>query len=295
MADVKWIKIVVDIFDDEKILLIESLPAADSIITIWFKLLTLAGKQNNNGVFLLNDKIAYTDEMLATIFRRDISTVRLALETFQQFGMIEIIDGVITIPKWGKHQNLDQIESKNEYMRNYMREYRKKQVEKIDQIDCKTNSKVNSKTNSKANVSSLEEERDKELDKEKEKDILSFTNVNDCQTETVRRVVDEWNKLSELGIKTVNKISASSERYKMLNARIKQNGEKDVVKAINNIRNSSFLQGKVNSFTITFDWFVKPNNFNKVADGNYDDNKNINTDRKTQFATKSNLDKLEEW
>lgn len=60
MADVKWIKIVTDLFDDEKILLIESLPSADSIIVIWFKLLCLAGKNNNSGVFVMNDKIPYT-------------------------------------------------------------------------------------------------------------------------------------------------------------------------------------------------------------------------------------------
>ena len=46
MSNVKWIKMTVNIFDDEKILLIESLPDADSIIVIWFKLLCLAGKQN---------------------------------------------------------------------------------------------------------------------------------------------------------------------------------------------------------------------------------------------------------
>ena len=92
MADIKWIKITTDIFDDEKILLIESLPEADSIIVIWFKLLCLAGKMNNSGVFLLSDKIAYTDKMLATIFRRKESTVQLALKTFEQFGMIEILD-----------------------------------------------------------------------------------------------------------------------------------------------------------------------------------------------------------
>ena len=127
MADVKWIKITTDVFDDEKILLIESLPEADSIIVIWFKLLCLAGKQNNSGVFLMGDKIAYTDKMLATIFRRKESTVQLALQTFEQFGMIELIDGVITIPNWGKHQSLDQLESKKQYMKNYMREYRNKQ------------------------------------------------------------------------------------------------------------------------------------------------------------------------
>ena len=62
----KWIKITTDIFDDEKILLIESLPDAYSIIVVWFKLLCLAGKQNNSGVFMMG-RIAYTDKMLATI------------------------------------------------------------------------------------------------------------------------------------------------------------------------------------------------------------------------------------
>ena len=109
-TDVKWIKIVTNIFDDEKILLIESMPEADSIIVIWFKLLCMAGKQNNKGIFLLNDKIAYTDEMLATIFRRPLNTVRLALKTFENYGMIEIVNNVITIPKWDEHQSLDTLE-----------------------------------------------------------------------------------------------------------------------------------------------------------------------------------------
>lgn len=160
MAEVKWIKITTDIFDDEKILLIESLPDSYAIITVWFKLLCFAGKQNNSGVFMMNNKIAYTDKMLATIFRMKEATVTMALQTFEQFGMIEIIDGVITIPNWGKHQNLDQLESKKEYMKNYMKEYREKQ--KL--LTSKTNSKANSKTNSKANVSQADKEEDKEID-----------------------------------------------------------------------------------------------------------------------------------
>ena len=127
MADVKWIKITTDIFDDEKILLIEALPDADSIIVIWFKLLCLAGKMNNSGVFLINDKIAYTDKMLAAVFRRKESTVKLALETFEQFGMIEVVNDVITIPNWDKHQTLDAYEKKKERDRLYQAERRNKQ------------------------------------------------------------------------------------------------------------------------------------------------------------------------
>lgn len=127
MADVKWIKIVTDIFDDEKMLLIESMPEADSIIVIWFKLLCMAGKQNNSGVLMLNDKIAYTDEMLATIFRRPLNTVRLALKTFENFGMIEIVDNVVTIPNWEKHQSLDALEKAREKNRKKVAAYREKQ------------------------------------------------------------------------------------------------------------------------------------------------------------------------
>lgn len=124
MSDVKWIKIATDIFDDEKIMLIESLPSSDALIVIWFKLLCLAGKNNNDGVFMLNDRIAYTDEMLATIFRRNVNTVKLALRTFEDFGMIKMIDGVVTIPNWDKHQDLSKVKAHNEYMRKYMADRR---------------------------------------------------------------------------------------------------------------------------------------------------------------------------
>lgn len=127
MPSVKWIKIVTDIFDDEKILLIESMPESDGIIVIWFKLLCMAGKQNNSGVFMLNDRIPYTDEMLATIFRKPLNTVRLALHTFEQYGMIEIVDNVITIPNWEKHQSLDKLEREKEQNRKRVAAYRERQ------------------------------------------------------------------------------------------------------------------------------------------------------------------------
>lgn len=172
VAEVKWIKIVTDIFDDEKILLIESLPAADSIIVIWFKLLCLAGKNNNSGVFMLNDKIAYTEDMLATIFRRDVNTIKLALKTFEEFGMIEIVNGAITIPNWNKHQSLDIYEKKKERDKLYQRKRREKQkilAENTKSSDSRlTDSDFNNDLSS--DVALLEEEEDKEEDKDKEEE-----------------------------------------------------------------------------------------------------------------------------
>lgn len=153
MSEVKWIKIATDIFDDEKILLIESLPDSYAIITAWFKLLCLAGKQNNDGVFLMNDKIAYTDKMLATIFRMKESTVKLAIDTFEQFEMIQRIDGTITIPKWSKHQTLDAYEKKKARDRRYQEERRARQRALIQKSSDKS-------FEESSDVAVSEEERD---------------------------------------------------------------------------------------------------------------------------------------
>lgn len=136
--DVKWIKITTDIFDDDKIMLIESLPMGDSILVIWFKLLVFAGKQNNSGIFLMPNKIPYTEEMLATIFRRDLKLIRTAISTFQQFEMVEVVNDVITIPKWDKHQSLAAWENKKNYDREYQAKRRLEKQEKAGLLENRT-------------------------------------------------------------------------------------------------------------------------------------------------------------
>lgn len=84
MNGVQWIKITTDIFDDEKIQLIESMPEGDTLIVIWFKILVLAGKQNNSGILSLGNKVYYTEEMLSTVFRRKATSVKLALSMIER-------------------------------------------------------------------------------------------------------------------------------------------------------------------------------------------------------------------
>lgn len=258
MADVKWIKITTDIFDDEKILLIESLPDSYAIITVWFKLLCLAGKQNNSGVFMMG-KIAYTDKMLATIFRMKESTVTMALNTFEQFGMIEIIDGVITIPNWGKHQNLDQLESKKEYMRSYMKGYREKQK-------ALTAGKPSCKTNSKTNVSQADKEEEKEQEKEKEKE--AYREKTDYQ-----QIIDLFNTIC----KSYPSVRSSSDaRKKAIKARLNTYTVDDFKQCFENAEASAFLKGGNNrNWTANFDWLIKNQNMAKVLDGNYNDAKDV--------------------
>lgn len=128
MGEVKWIKITTNMFEDEKIDFIESLPESDAILVIWVKLLTLAGKTNVNGFIFLTEKIPYTDEMLAHKFRRPLNTVKLALGTLRELEMVEYNDeGFLKISNWEKHQNIEGLEKIREQNRIRQARYRAKQ------------------------------------------------------------------------------------------------------------------------------------------------------------------------
>lgn len=78
-------------------------------------------------------------------------------------------------------------------------------------------------------------------------------------------ILEAWNNLPVTNIRII-----SGKRLQMLKSRIKQYSFDDVLKAIQTIHNSPFLLGdNKRKWQITFDWFVLPNNFPKVLEGNY--------------------------
>lgn len=131
MTGVKWIKLSTAMFEDEKIRIIETLPEAHSILLIWVKLLILAGKKNLRGEIFINEDVPYTEEMLSTIFTVKINTVRLALQTFARFRMIEIQqDGTIVICNWSKYQNVDSLDKIRNDAAERVRRFRERKRDK---------------------------------------------------------------------------------------------------------------------------------------------------------------------
>lgn len=165
MADVKWIKIAVDMFDNRKIKQIGSMPEGDSLLLMWVQLLCLAGNVNDGGFIYLTKEIPYTDEMLATQFNKPISTVRLALKTFEQFGMIEIINNMIFLSSWEKYQSTDRLTAIREKDRE--RKRRKREAEKL----LPQNSTEIPRTSMDVPRIDIDIEGDIDIDKDKNKSI----------------------------------------------------------------------------------------------------------------------------
>lgn len=188
MADVKWIKIAVDMFDNRKIKQIGSMPEGDSLLLMWVQLLCLAGNVNDGGFIYLTKEIPYTDEMLATQFNKSISTVRLALKTFEQFGMIEIINNMIFLSSWEKYQSIDRLTEIREQTRVRVAKHREKQkLLAAGQLDGESNVTCNvTVTQGNALEEDIEEDIDKDIDKDKNKSIsknlpaINTANIKTC-------------------------------------------------------------------------------------------------------------------
>ena len=108
------------------------------------------------------------------------------------------------------------------------------------------------------------------IDKDSIKSIN--TDVFICETQksshdVIQKILEAWNSLSDIGITPISKMSNTSQRYKWTVARIKEYGSDKILEAIENVRHSSFLRS--GKFNFSYDWFIRPNNFIKVLDGNY--------------------------
>ena len=261
MADVKWIKLNTDMFDNAKIKYLRTLPEGDSIVLIWVMLLTKAGSCNSNGYIFLTENIPYTHEMLASEFGFELNIIKLALISLQKLNMIQLKEEKILISSWSEHQNIDGLEKIREQTKKRVAKYREQKKLKKSNVSCNV-------TVTKCNAI--------DIDKEEDKDIYSISK-DILVSKNLIPIVEEWNNLNLSKVKSVK-----GNRLKILNARIKEYGIDSIVEAIKSINKSSFLKGQNNkNWTITFDWLIKPNNFIKVLEGNYIDRGSVSNARDT--------------
>ncbi|HEL6897815.1 TPA: phage replisome organizer N-terminal domain-containing protein [Listeria monocytogenes] len=168
MSGIQWIKLSVNMFDDEKIKLLEKMPEGNQMLIVWIRLLALAGKTNDKGRIYLNENVPYTEDMLATLFNRDVGIIRVTLHTLQSFGMIQKTEnGLIEIENWEKHQNVDGMERVREQTRKRVEKHREAMRQnRIASGDSKGSKECNvtsSVTVTQSNAIDIDKELDKDI------------------------------------------------------------------------------------------------------------------------------------
>lgn len=275
MADAKkyyYMRLNENYFDTDEQIVLESMPDGYLYSNILLKLYLKSLKRD--GLLMFNERIPYNAQMIATITRHQIGTVEKALELFRQLGIVEILDsGAIYM------LDVQNFVGKTSTEADRIRAYRSRiEGEKATlESGC-------------TNVRAIPYKCTPEIEIELKSDIKSeveqkgTASSDAVKPADVQRIIDSWNSL---GLNKVKAINPDTSRYSMLRKRLKDYGVDTIVEGVEKIRHSSFLQGHNNKgWTVTFDWFIKPDNFQKVIDGNYDDKKggmNRGADRKDAF------------
>lgn len=164
MADVKWIKITTDMFDNRKIKHLRRLPDGNNVVLIWVMLLTMAGRCNAGGMIFLTENIPYTPKMLADELDFEENTVMLALEALQRLQMIVTDANCLRIAGWDEYQNIEGMDKIREKTRKRVAKHREKQRLIAGNATCNV-------TVTECNAT----EEDKELDKDKDKKSVRET------------------------------------------------------------------------------------------------------------------------
>lgn len=313
MADINWIKLRVDMFDDEKIKIIQSMPEGDAILVIWIRIIALAGKCNAKGLVLIEDEFPYSDEMLATIFNKPLATVRLALGTFEKFRMIERTEKGIYISNFEKHQNTEGMEKIREQARiRKQREREKKRalLEAGNTPALPENSSENPETlpeNVTDNVTSHVTSRvtEREVTKQnKNKNIYNISSNEDI-VETSEKTSEIPDRKSERlsydeimkdfhatcpdlpGIRALNdarktKIRSLVKELDKLKIFPGVEPEKKLHVIFQAAQNSDFLSGRSGKWNgCSFDWLINKTNALKVLEGQYQNKGGVNNAGRT--------------
>ncbi len=259
MAEIKWIKLNVDMFDNRKIKYLRKLPDGNNIVLIWVQLLTMAGRCNSGGKIFLTETIPYTTKMLADELNFEENTVILALNALNQLGMINEDCGTIMISGWEKHQNIDGMEKIRQQTRERVQRYREKQkLLQCNVTETLRNNDVtqqNKNKNKNKNINSIS------------KDILV---EQACPTPApnYKEIADNFNLICV----SLPKIkSVSDARKTKIKARLQSFSLDDLMTAFKKTQASDFLSGRSGDWKANFDWIINSDsNLTKILEGNYD-------------------------
>ena len=166
MADVKWIKMMVGMFDGMSFKKIKKAKIGgesfrDKLTAVWFELMDFAGKCNHSGAFISPSEIPFTDLAdIAIMIDRDEEELRLCMAFYIKENMVEIIDDVYSLTNWAEYQNKEGMDKIREQTRKRVAKHRENK-----KLLCSSVTSNVTVTQSNA----TEEEKDIDIDKDIEK------------------------------------------------------------------------------------------------------------------------------
>lgn len=277
MAEVKWIKLHTDMFDNSKIRYIRTLPEGNNMVLIWVMLLSKAGKCNASGFIFLTENIPYTSQMLAAEFGFDIYLIELALATFVKLNMIQLEEHIIKIAGWEEHQNIDGLDRIREQTRKRVAKYRENQK----QLPCKV---TGNDTVTEGNAIEKEREEEKEEDKNNKKKKKSEFDI----------FIEEYTE----NLKLKETIYEFIKMRKAIKAPMTSNALKLMLRKLDNISNNDDEKIEIINNSILNSWkgiFPLKSTDSEYGGNSRNDKGRSKSDGNSGVTSNNNREKSDEW
>ena len=210
-----------------------------------------------NKVSLQRGQIAKSVRFLAERWQWSVNTVTKYLDELKKGGYIDTqktsVNQIITIKKCLIVNTQDDTQD---------------DTQNKTQDDTQTDTYHN-----KDNKVNKEKKEKKEIPSSLRSDGLSSETDDEEKINDFNALVSFFNEIIDKHNSCIPKIRAiENNRRKAVNARVREYGRKALVEVFSKAATSDYLNGKNSySFVASFDWLIRPNNFPKVLEGNYND------------------------
>jgi predicted phage replisome organizer len=256
VADVKWIKLNVGMFDGNSFKKIRNAKIGgesfrDKLTAIWFELLDLAGKSNAGGMLIESQEIPFASiEDIATFINRTPEELELCMQFYLKNRMITVIDDVYMLSNWTKYQNEEGLEKIREQTRVRVAKHREKQ--KL--LECNVTSNV-TVTQGNATDIDIEEEKEKKKNKKeiKRNKYGEYANVllSDEELSKLKSEFSDWEeRIEDLS----NYMASKNKRYSNHLATIRNWARKEAKEVKQKPKQSSYVEAINNRMSVVDNW-----------------------------------------
>lgn len=250
MAERRYVKFKVNMYDDTKFKIIDRMEKRDLINYVWTRLVVLAGKVNLEGELFLSRNIPYTLDTLAIEFNREVSEIELAIKTFIDLEMVEVTQNkVYKVKNFTKHQDAK----------------RSKKVQNQDEAEVVENNKEKEKSIGNQIVKDLNKNIDENTDTllessdTKSKPIGTGINEEEIPYKSGKDNIydhgDNNNKVIDINTTNTNSATIQKLNLNMEKCENKDDSSSDILTPLNNkkVKNKSTPKKKeiINEINIT--------------------------------------------
>lgn len=246
MSDSKkyyYLKLKEDFFESDEMILLESLPDGYLYSNILMKLYVRSLR--NEGKLMVNDKIPYNAQMIATVTRHQVGTVEKALSIFQELKLIEVLDnGAIYM------SDIQNFIGKSSTEADRKREYRSRiEAEKTallgqmseqetGQMSEQTSGQNEGQMTGQMSDNSPPENRDKRLENRSNNIVEKESRQN-----TIKEIIDYLNLKTNKSFKTTTK---ATQRH--INARLEEGYSLEDFKTVINKKAREWLGTEMDQY-----------------------------------------------